>query len=65
MKTIANYTIEWSIDSNTGLIQLKFTDGEERIVEDLDFETFMALVKILEKGSARFDPAKNSIYKRL
>lgn len=63
IKIIANYLLEWNINTKSGKIILIFTDkGSERIIEDLNFETFSALVSVLEKGKAKYNPTDNSIY---
>ncbi|MDH6252053.1 hypothetical protein M2347_001780 [Chryseobacterium sp. H1D6B] len=40
-----------------------FKEGEpEKMIEDLDFQTFAALADVLGKGKTKLDEKDNSIY---
>lgn len=63
IKIIKDYLLDWNINTKSGKIILKFTEkASEEIIEDLDFETFLALASVLEKGKAKYNPTDNSIY---
>lgn len=49
---IKRYVLEWNVSSNNGKIILELQDDSTKRIEDLNFEKFMALTKVLEKGNA-------------
>lgn len=61
METITRYSLEWSVSTERGKVILTFTGGSQRIVDNLGFETFIALAKVLEKGTVKFDSTDHSI----
>lgn len=49
---INRYVLEWNVSSNVGKIILDLQGNGTRLIEDLNFEKFMAITKVLEKGNA-------------
>ncbi|MCY1659945.1 hypothetical protein [Chryseobacterium sp. SL1] len=49
---IGRYLLEWNITTNSGKIILELFGRNTEFVENLNFEKFMALTKVLEKGNA-------------
>ncbi|MCY0975732.1 hypothetical protein PGH12_14425 [Chryseobacterium wangxinyae] len=49
---ILSYILEWNTSSNVGKIILDLEDAEPRSIENLNFEKFSAITKVLEKSNA-------------
>lgn len=49
---ILMYILEWNVSSNVGKIVLDLQDEDARSIENLNFEKFIALTKVLEKNNA-------------
>ncbi|MCY0969446.1 hypothetical protein [Chryseobacterium wangxinyae] len=49
---ILSYILEWNTSSNVGKIILDLEDAEPKSIENLNFEKFSAITKVLEKSNA-------------
>lgn len=49
---IIKYILEWNVNSNVGKIVLDLENVDARSIENLNFEKFIALTKVLEKNNA-------------